>query len=794
METKLNIKSKHTFHESSRSYVTGEAEYIDDRALYGDEVFVDVFYSTIAYGRIKEIDISQAMKTKGVLAIYQAKDLHENLWGNIFKDQPLLAEDFVQYAGEPILIIVAENRNCLLRAKQKIKVDYEELQPVLSISEARFRKQFIGLKREIQSGDVESALKSSPHRLHGVIKMQGQDHFYFESQACIAYPKEDGQIEVHASSQHPSEVQQMVAEALGLKFHQVVCIVKRMGGAFGGKESQAGPFAVYASLVAKKLNRPARLILNKDDDMQITGKRNPFENEYDVGFDDNGKILAAKFNFFSDGGAYADLSTAIMERAMLHCDNAYFIPNLFVSGQVCKTNTAPNTAFRGFGGPKGMLSIENVIEEIALFLKKDAFDLKQLNVYKQNHQTHYGQVIEDNILPELFQKIRLTSDYEQRRNQIIADNKKSDQEGQALIRGMAATAIKFGISFTTRFLNQANALVNVFPDGSIQVSTGATEMGQGVHTKIAQMVAEAFSVSVSNVRVMSTSTEKNSNTSATAASSGSDLNGNAALVACELIKSRLSLVAEQVLSRPIEFRGRKQAGSGGAPEIVIDEHLSSSMKCSMIFKEGEVIDPQSQNRISFVELLQEAYLNRISLSGYGFYRYPGIYFNKETGKGNPFFYFTNGVAVSEISLDRYTGEVKVLRTDILMDLGRPLNEEIDRGQISGAFVQGMGWLTTEKLFYNEKGILKTYSPSTYKIPSVHDIPRDFRIDFMDSSENQNIKLDKNLRGGKAVGEPPLMLSISVWAAIKDAIANQTQKIPNLSVPASQEVILMCLQK
>lgn len=772
---------KNNSHESARLHVTGEAEYIDDRPTVQGEVFIDLYYSPVAHANIKKIVLNEALKLDGVLAIYQAQDLHQNIWGNIIHDQPYLADKVVQYAGEPICIIVASNRQVLLKAKKKIIVEFEELKATLSIEEARRNNLFIGPLRKIERGQVEAALTGSKYRLKSNIKMQGQDHFYLESQACIAYPKEDGQIEIHASSQHPSEVQQMVAEALGIKLHQVVCIVKRMGGAFGGKESQAGPFAVYAALVAKKLNRPARLILSKDDDMHMTGKRNPFENEYEVGFDELGRITALKINLYSDGGAYADLSTAIMERAMLHSDNAYFIPNLLVTGQVCKTNTAPNTAFRGFGGPKGMITIENIIEEIAIHLKKDAFDIRQLNVYQQNQKTHYGQEIKDQLLPDLFSQVRQSSNYDTRRKEINDYNSNSKTH----LKGISCTAIKFGISFTTRFLNQANALVNVFPDGTIQVSTGATEMGQGVFTKIAQIVADSFSIDINDVRVMPTSTEKNANTSATAASSGSDLNARAAESACAIIKSRLSQVAAQVLNRPPEMRGRKVAGSGTAPEIQIDENI----KLNFIFDKGQVVDPESQKKISFIELLQEAYLNRISLSAYGFYRYPGIYFNKETGQGEPFFYFTNGVAVSEVILDRYTGETKVLRSDILMDLGRLMNKGIDRGQVIGAFVQGMGWLTTEKLFYNDKGVLKTHSPSTYKIPSIHDIPREINIDFVETDLNS-----KNIKGSKAVGEPPLMLAISIWTAIKNAISYKTNNIPHLIVPASQENILMELQK
>lgn len=766
-------------HDSARGHVTGTAEYVDDRPILPNEVFVDVYYSPVAYAKIKSIDTSQAFKIAGAVAVYSYKDLQHNIWGNIFHDQPFLAENVVQYAGEAILIVVAERREALLPMRKAIKAEFEELEPTLSIAEARSKKLFIGPLRTIARGDYDTALKSAPHKISGVIKMAGQDHFYLESQACIAYPKEDGQLELHSSSQHPSEVQQMVSEALKMRLSDIVCVVKRMGGAFGGKESQAGPFAVYAALVAQKLKRPARLILTKDDDMQITGKRNPFENEYEVGFDNEGKLLAVKINLYSDGGAYADLSTAIMERAMLHSDNAYLIENMIVTGQVCKTNTAPNTAFRGFGGPKGMISIENIIEEVAQKLKIDALKVRELNCYQQNDKTHYEQTIEDNILPELFAKIKSSSDYVSRRIEIDHFNKNS----KSSLRGLSCTAIKFGISFTTRFLNQANALVNVFPDGSVQVSTGATEMGQGVNIRIAQVVSEAFGIPVASVRMMPTSTEKNSNTSATAASSGADLNGRAAIVACEKIKGRLGQVAKAVFARSENLRGRKVAGSGTAPEIIIDESLSSDM----IFENGLIKDPSSGKQISFKDLLEEAYLNRISLSGYGFYRYPGIHFNKETGKGNPFFYYTNGVAVSEVNVDRYTGEIKVLRTDILMDLGRTMNYDIDMGQITGAFVQGMGWLTTEKLFFNNKGQLKTYSPSTYKIPSVQDIPRIFNVELIENDLNS-----KNLKGNKAVGEPPLMLAISVWTAVKNALS-YSGKTAGLAVPASQESVLMELQ-
>ena len=770
--------SKSAIHDSAESYVVGDAEYIDDRPIVQGEVFIDVVYSSIASGTITSIDSTACLALKGVVAVFTAKDLHHNLWGSIFHDQPFIADKRVEFVGEPVAIVVTTDKELLKAAKSKVTVTIVPDSPVFTIDEAIEQKKFIGPSRTILRGEVDAALAKSEHRLSGFVEMAGQDHFYLESQAAIAYPKEGGQIEIHSSSQHPSEVQHLVAEALGLKFSQVVCVVKRMGGAFGGKESQAAPFAVFAALVASKLGRPARMIVTKDDDMIMTGKRNPFKNFYEVGFDRQGKITALKAKLYSDGGAYADLSTAIMERAMLHLDNAYYLPNFSVDGQVCKTNTPPNTAFRGFGGPKGVATIESIIEDIAVHLKKDALEIRKLNVYRNGQTTPYGQVIDDDVLNELYSRLEEESDYKKRRSEIDKHNAGEHKSW----RGLSATAVKFGISFTTRPLNQGGALVNLLLDGSVQVSTGATEMGQGVNTKIAQVVADCLSLAVTDVKVMPTSTEKIPNTSATAASSGSDLNGQAALAAASILKERLSKVAKCVFARPVEWRGRAVAGSGTAPEINID---SVSDIASIRFENGMIIDDSDGNRITYLELLHEAYLNRQSLSQQGFYRYPGVHYNKVTGEGKPFFYFTNGVAASEVAIDRYTGELKVLRTDLIMDLGRPINADIDHGQVTGAFIQGVGWVTTEKLFYRD-GLLISHSPSTYKIPSVHDVPRVWNVRLLANDRN-----DRNLRGSKAVGEPPLLLGISVWTAVKNALSYvRKDKFIDLKIPATQEQIYM----
>jgi xanthine dehydrogenase large subunit len=769
-------------HDAAFDHVTGRSIFVDDRPETTGEAHVGVIFSPHALARIKNISFEKCKAIEGFLTSVTAKDLKNNLWGSIFHDQPYLAFDTVQFAGEPVAVVAASSRESLEASRRAVQVEYEVLTPLLEIDEAIASKQFIGPQRTIETGDPSKAFDLAPFKLEGTVRIAGQDHFYLESQCSIAYPKEGNQIEIHSSSQHPTEIQHCVAEALGLRFHEVVCTVTRMGGAFGGKESQAAPFAVFAAMVAQKLRKPARIVLTKDDDMVMTGKRNPFLNKYKVGFNSDGKILSLMADLYSDGGAYADLSTAIMERAMLHIDNAYYIPNLKVTGQVCKTNTPPNTAFRGFGGPKGVLTIEKIMEEIAHELGKDSLEIRKVNCYQEKQKTHYGQTIEDSVLPELFQALEKKCHYQDRRMEIEASN----QKHPVLLRGLSMTAVKFGISFTTRFLNQGSALVNLHLDGTVQVSTGATEMGQGVNSKIASLVADSFGIPFSSVKVMPTSTEKNANTSATAASSGSDINGRAALDACNQIRTRLQKVAKLALSRDEKLRGRAVAGAGTAPELDFESVKDFS---AIQFLNGEVIDLDSKKKMGFAELLQEAYLNRASLSASGFYKYPGIHFDKSKGKGEPFFYFTNGVAATEVSVDRFTGELKVLRSDLLMDLGRPVNEAIDYGQVAGAFVQGMGWLTTENLFYKE-GFLMSHSPSTYKIPSVQDIPRVFNCEFFPNDKNE-----KNLKGSKAVGEPPLLLAISVWTAALDALKNEVSKetLRGFSTPATQEKILLSLR-
>ncbi len=791
-------------HDSAHTHVTGQSEYVDDRTIMRNELFMDVFYSTRAHAKIEKLNFDKVLADKDIVAVYTYKDFHHNFWGTIFQDQPLLVEKEVQFAGEPIAIIVAKNLAAAQYAKQKVEIEYEDLPAILSIDAAKEKKSFIGDERQIKRGDFKKAYKESEHTLEGDIKIQGHDHFYLESQVTIAYPLEDGQIEVHSSSQHPTETQHVVAHALGLSSSDVVCQVKRMGGAFGGKESQAAPFAAMAALAAKKLNRPVRICLTKDDDMIMTGKRNPFENEFRVGFNSEGVIQALEVKLYSDSGAYADLSTAIMERAMLHSDNAYFIPHMQVTGQVCKTNHHPHTAFRGFGGPKGVATIELIIEKIAHYLKIDPIEIRKRNIYSdkgERNTTHYGQVVKNNCLESLFNKIEKDCDYKKRRSEI----EKFNQTNTQFLKGISTTAVKFGISFTTRFLNQANALVIIHQDGSIQIATGATEMGQGVNARISQIVTSELGLPRSAARVMPTRTDKNANTSPTAASTGTDLNGAAALLATRKIKKRLSELALKLLETPKENWARKTAGLGTAPEIETnsfdfnpqDPNEDTDWKSGMatyndiIFaNESVYLKSKPKNKISFKDLVVEAYLNRVSLSDYSHYKIPGIEFNKLSGQGNAFLYYTQGVACSEVLLNKDSGEVKVSRVDILMDLGRPVNEELDLGQVTGAFIQGMGWVTTENLFYNDQGLLLSHAPSTYKIPNIQDTPRVFNVKLLENDENY-----ANVRGTKAVGEPPLLLAISVWTAVQDALTNlkhYQQTYPQLKIPATNEEVLRAI--
>jgi xanthine dehydrogenase large subunit len=755
-------------HDSGLGHVTGEALYIDDITAISDELFVEFVGSPVACGKIVSVDVSEAKRLPGVVGVYTHRDvLGRNVFGPVICDEYFLAEDRVDYVGQPIVVVAGETREAARAGRLAVKIEVEAKTPVLDIDTAIKKQMFLGPERQINRGDFEAAWEVAEHKIEGTFESNGQDQFYLESQACIAYPGEQGQITVESSTQNPTESQVILAEVLGLGMHEVVVRCKRMGGAFGGKETQAAIPSLMAAMVTQKTGRAARVVYTKDDDMKVTGKRHPYKTWYKAGFDSEGRLGAVKLDYYSDGGAAADLSTGIMERTLLHADNAYYLPNVKLKGRICKTNIPPNTAFRGFGGPQAIAVIENIIQEVAVTLGKDAYEVRRLNCYGEapRHTTPYGQEVKNNLLPEIFETLAGTSDYKKRLAEVEVFNKQSPTR----LKGIAMTAVKFGISFTTKFLNQGNALVSVYTDGTVQVSTGATEMGQGVNTKIRQIVADEFGVGIDRVLVMTTSTEKNINTSPTAASAGTDLNGAAAVNACAIIKERMTGFAAEHFA---------QKNKGLAPN-----------PSDIRFEDGHVFDQRdADNRVAFGEFTNQARMARIDLGARGFYRTPGIDFDRETGRGNPFFYFTTGAAVAEVDIDRFTGDLRVVGVDLLMDIGRMINPGIDHGQVIGGFVQGMGWCTAEELVYNDAGELLSYSPTTYKIPNITDIPKQFNVAFMDNGENA-----KNIRSSKAVGEPPLMLGVAAWAAAKHALGCVAGKgrVP-LKLPATNEEVLMCL--
>jgi xanthine dehydrogenase large subunit len=767
----MSFHGKNIIHDSANTHVSGKSTFIDDKESYSSEVFVGIITSKCAKGKVKSIDFSKALEVDGVYKGYTSDDFYNNTWGTIVHDQPILAVD-IEHFDEPIAILACESREVFEEVKSLVIVEVEEKKAVLDFDEAIDSKEYIYTATPFIKGDYKKAFSEANYTLEGDIYSGGQEHFYLESQACIAYPLEDGSLEIHASSQHSTEVQHVVAHALGISMNKVACIVKRMGGGFGGKESQPALFVSCAALVAKDLNKSARLVLTKDEDMKMTGKRHPTKTFYKVAFDKNGKITALEADIYSNAGAYTDVTPSILDRSMFHIDGAYDLENAFIKGYACKTNYPSNTAFRGFGGPQGTFVIENIMEDIAHFLGVDSLEVRKINHYKGDDKTTpFGQVVENNKLLELFTKIEESSEYQKRRKEIDEFNK----ENKGYVKGLALSAVKFGIAFTARHLNQGNALVNIHLDGTIEASTGATEMGQGVNTKIQQVIAEVFSIPPSDIKIMATSTQRNANTSPTAASSGSDLNSAAALKACNAIKLRLQKTAWQYFYNETD----------GSSDFTLE--LESEYE-RIEFIDGNVVDKQNNKSISFEKLLNIAYQNRISISQYAHFKTENLNFDKSKGFGKAFNYFTNGVAVSEVIIDEFTGQNKILRTDILMDLGRMINPGIDEGQVAGAFIQGYGWMTMENLVYRD-GELLSHSPTTYKIPSICDMPEEFNIDFIENNTN-----DVNVRRSKAVGEPPFLLGISVFTAIKDALRYRANnKQIKIDAPATNENILMVLE-
>ncbi len=750
-------------HESAALHVLGEAHYTDDLPEVQGTLHAALGLSQKAHATIRALDLSEVQSSRGVVAIYTAKDIPgTNDCGPIIHDDPILADGLVQYIGQPMFLVVADTHDNARRAARLAKVEYEELPTILTPQEAKKAQSYVLPPMRLTRGDVKHAFERAPHRLKGELHVGGQEQFYLEGQISYAIPTEDGGIHLYCSTQHPSEMQHVVAHALGLHSHHVVVECRRMGGGFGGKESQSALWAAAASIAAAQLKRPVKLRADRDDDMMVTGKRHCFHYEYEAGYDDEGRILAAKVEMVSRAGYSADLSGPVATRAICHFDNAYYLSDVDILALCGKTHTQSNTAFRGFGGPQGAIAIEYIIDEIARTLGRDPLDVRKLNFYGRNDSegrnvTPYGQKITDNVIHELMAELEESSDYRKRRAAVQSFNARSP----ILKKGLAITPVKFGIAFNLTHLNQAGALVHVYVDGSVLVNHGGTEMGQGVNTKVAQVVAHELGLDLSHIRISATDTSKIANTSATAASTGADLNGKAAQEAARQIRERLTAFAAQTYQvdpKTIRFAAN-QVFIGDNPE-------------------------------PFPSLVRKAYTARIQLWSDGFYATPGLHWDPATMHGNPFSYFAYGAAVSEVVIDTLTGEWKLLRADVLYDAGNSLNPAIDIGQVEGAFIQGMGWLTTEELWWDKTGKLMTHAPSTYKIPAVSDCPEAFHVKLF---KNRNVA--DSIHRSKAVGEPPLLLSFSVFFAIRDAIASVAgyTRNPPLPAPATSEAILHAVE-
>ncbi|MBQ5965468.1 xanthine dehydrogenase molybdopterin binding subunit [Massilia sp. ZL223] len=747
------------FHESAELHVLGQATYTDDIRELAGTLHAALGLSARPHARIAAIDLEPVRASRGVVAVLTAGDIPgTNDCGPIIHDDPILADGLVQYVGQPIFIVVADSHDNARRAARLAQVTYEDLPAVMTPQEARAARSWVLPPMRLARGDAEQAFAAAPHVVKGELYVGGQEQFYLEGQIAYAVPGEDRGMHVYCSTQHPSEMQHVVAHALGLHSHHVTVECRRMGGGFGGKESQSALWASAAAIAAARLRRPVKLRADRDDDMLVTGKRHCFHYLYEVGYDESGRIVAAKVDMVSRAGFSADLSGPVATRAVCHFDNTYYLSDVEIRAACGKTNTQSNTAFRGFGGPQGAIAIEYVIDEIARNLGRDPLDIRRLNFYGRSERnvTPYGQEIVDNVIHELVAELEGSSEYRARRATIEAFNRGSP----VLKKGLALTPVKFGIAFNVTHLNQAGALVHVYVDGSILVNHGGTEMGQGINTKVMQVVAHELGVDLGRVRASATNTSKVANTSATAASTGADLNGKAAQDAARTIRERLAAFAAQ------------QYG-GAASEV--------RFAADTVFVNGLALP--------FGELVAKAYLARVQLWSDGFYATPGLHWDPKTMTGHPFSYYAYGAAVSEVVVDTLTGEWKLLRADALYDAGRSLNPAIDIGQVEGAFIQGMGWLTTEELWWNASGKLMTHAPSTYKIPGVSDCPEDFRVRLF---ENANV--EDSIHRSKAVGEPPLLLPFSVFFAIRDAIsAVGGHKVnPPLNAPATCEEILKAI--
>lgn len=788
----MTVTQKNTYvgksitHESAHLHVSGKANYVDDIPEVEGTLYAGLGLAEIAHGKIINMDLSAVWQAEGVVSVLTGTELLHNNCGPVVADEPIIATDTVSFFGQVIFVVVAKTYQQAQQASRLAKVTYEALEPILTIEQAIARQSWILPPVQLTAGDANAKLAVAPYRLQGMAQVGGQEHFYLEGQICYAYPKEEDMLQVLCSTQHPTEMQLLISEAVGYGMHQVSVEVRRMGGGFGGKESQSAQWACITAILSVKLKRPVKLRLDRDTDMIVTGKRHGFAYQWDVGFDEQGMILGLYIQLASNCGSSTDLSGPVNDRAICHVDNGYYLDAVTIHSLRCKTNTVSNTAFRGFGGPQGMFPIEYLMDDIGYALDIDPLIIRQRNFYTAmseqagidfsaenideiapRSKTPYGTYVKDNILPDLVSKLAEHCDYFTRRETIKSFNEQSP----IIKKGLALTPVKFGISFNATLFNQAGALVHIYTDGTILVNHGGTEMGQGLYSKIRQIVADEFSLDLSKIRLSATDTAKVPNTSATAASSGTDLNGKAAQAACINIRNRLQTFAAE---------------------------LANTKPSQVQFKDGYIY--ASGQSWQFAEFIKLAYQARIQLWDSGFYKTPDIHWNPVLRYGRPFFYFAYGAAASEVAIDTLTGESKVLRVDILHDVGNSINPAIDIGQIEGGFIQGMGWLTSEELYWvpegRKQGHLFTHAPSTYKIPTATDMPKIFNVNLYD---NQN--LENTIHRSKAVGEPPFMLALSVFSALRDAVSasittpilqNGIKVKPFLSAPATPEAILQAI--
>ncbi|MEO1079228.1 MAG: xanthine dehydrogenase molybdopterin binding subunit [Pseudomonadota bacterium] len=753
-----------TPHESALRHVTGSAVYVDDMPEPAGTLHAYVGLSEVTRGRITALDLTRVRASPGVVDVITRDDIpgHVDI-GPVFPGDPLLlgVGDEIQCHGQVVFAVAADSHDAARRAVKRAVINVESLEPILSIEEGLKQGAAVRPPHSQSRGDVDAGLNQAQQRLRGELRIGGQEQMYLEGQVSLCVPDEDDGMLVYSSTQNPTEGQKLVAEVLGVDMHRVSFDTRRMGGAFGGKETHANAWACIAALFARRLGRPVKLRLSRREDLRATGKRHHFLSRYDVGFTHDGRLEALDLMLAGGCGMSPDLSDAIVDRAMFHSDNAYYVPAMKVIGHRVKTHTVSNTAFRGFGGPQGVLAIEDIMDAIARATGQDPLDVRLRNLYRKEggrNVTHYGQVVEEEVLAQIFARLEKTSDYRARRIEIGRFN----AENRILRRGIALTPIKFGISFTVKHLNQAGALLHVYSDGSIQLNHGGTEMGQGLYTKVAQVVASELQVPLATIRCTATRTDKVPNTSPTAASSGSDINGMAALAAARCIRERLQRFAAEHFATTAD-RVRFEAGT----ITVGDRHFS------------------------FAEFVQLAYMNRVQLSATGFYKTPKIHYDRDSGSGRPFYYYANGAAVSEVIVDTLTGEYRVERVDICHDVGNSLNPAIDRGQIEGGFIQGMGWLTSEELAWDDGGRLLTLGPATYKIPAIGDTPPQFNVELLPDSPNAEATVFRS----KAVGEPPLMLATSVWSALRDAVSSLSdyRVHPPLDAPATPERVLLACE-